>query len=62
MTHQQLDQTDKTQIAPVMGLLGTIVGYLLGKETRENASGMGSSRKDTPGKTIKELHDGGNIN
>lgn len=25
-----------TQIAPVMGLLGTIVGYLLGKETKEN--------------------------
>jgi hypothetical protein len=24
-----------TQIAPVMGLLGTIVGYLLGKETKE---------------------------
>ena len=23
-----------TQIAPVMGLLGTIVGYLLGKETK----------------------------
>lgn len=26
---------DNTQIAPVTGLLGTIVGYLLGKETRE---------------------------
>lgn len=25
-----------TQIAPVMGLLGTIAGYLLGKDTREN--------------------------
>lgn len=24
-----------TQIAPVMGLLGTIVGYLLGKDTKE---------------------------
>ena len=24
-----------TQIAPVIGLLGTIVGYLLGKETKE---------------------------
>ncbi|MBI3014428.1 MAG: hypothetical protein HYY65_05065 [Candidatus Tectomicrobia bacterium] len=24
-----------TQIAPVMGLLGTIAGYLLGKETKE---------------------------
>lgn len=24
-----------TQISPVMGLLGTIVGYLLGKETKE---------------------------
>ncbi|MFI5304451.1 MAG: hypothetical protein ACHQYP_06610 [Nitrospiria bacterium] len=24
-----------TQISPVMGLLGTIAGYLLGKETRE---------------------------
>jgi uncharacterized membrane protein len=28
-----------TQIAPVIGLLGTIVGYLLGKETKEVASG-----------------------
>lgn len=26
------------QIAPVMGLLGTIAGYLLGKETKENKS------------------------
>jgi hypothetical protein len=26
-----------TQIAPVMGLLGTIAGYLLGKESREKA-------------------------
>ncbi|MDO9068610.1 MAG: hypothetical protein Q7W05_09150 [Deltaproteobacteria bacterium] len=25
-----------TQVAPVMGLLGTIAGYLLGKETKEN--------------------------
>jgi len=24
-----------TQVAPVMGLLGTIAGYLLGKETKE---------------------------
>lgn len=29
--------TDK-QIAPVMGLLGTIVGYLLGKETKGPSS------------------------
>lgn len=33
-----------TQIAPVMGLLGTIVGYLLGKETREEREGSGSNR------------------
>jgi hypothetical protein len=32
-----------TQIAPVMGLLGTIVGYLLGKETREHATEKRSS-------------------
>lgn len=34
-----------TQIAPVMGLLGTIVGYLLGKETRENATSQGNSTR-----------------
>ncbi len=38
------------QIAPVMGLLGTIAGYLLGKETRENATGPGNSPKQTLGK------------
>jgi hypothetical protein len=34
-----------TQIAPVMGLLGTIVGYLLGKDTKE------TSGKDTKEKS-----------
>lgn len=31
-----------TQIAPVMGLLGTIVGYLLGKETKDKPSAPSS--------------------
>jgi C4-dicarboxylate transporter len=34
------------QIAPVMGLLGTLAGYLLGKDTKENKEGK-SDKADT---------------
>lgn len=39
-----------TQIAPVMGLLGTIVGYLLGKDTRapEPPPARGKETDNTP--------------
>ncbi|MDP4300331.1 hypothetical protein [Leptothrix discophora] len=35
---------DNNQIAPVMGLLGTIAGYLLGKETSKPASQDGPAK------------------
>ncbi len=36
------------QIAPMFGLLGTIVGYLLGKGTQQEGTQQGESPKINP--------------
>lgn len=40
-----------TQISPVMGLLGTIAGYLLGKEGRDTTTGSDPGARSRDGHT-----------